>query len=87
MMKMIMMMHLQTHFWHCDIVIRYCDIPMPFVSQNNRDFPRVMSFVPELCQSSHNTSHKYELQFDLACDVGLKYSPRQLFRFKIKPPT
>jgi hypothetical protein len=51
--------HLQTHFWHCDIVIRYCDMPMPFVSQNIRDFPRVMSFVPELCQSSHNTSHKY----------------------------
>ena len=53
------LLHLQTHFWHCDIVIRYCDIPMPFVSQNIRDFPRVMSFVPELCQSSHNTSHNY----------------------------
>jgi hypothetical protein len=25
----------------------------------------------------------YELQLDLACDVGLKISPRQLFRFKI----
>jgi hypothetical protein len=25
----------------------------------------------------------YELGFDLACDVGLKFSPRQLFRFKI----
>jgi hypothetical protein len=29
----------------------------------------------------------YELQFDLARDVGLDYAPRQLFRFKIKPPT
>jgi hypothetical protein len=29
----------------------------------------------------------YELQFDLARDVGLDYAPRQLFRFKIKPPS
>jgi hypothetical protein len=42
-------------------------------------------------RAMHNTVPgtytEYELQFDLACDVGLKYSPRQLFRFKIKPPT
>jgi hypothetical protein len=27
----------------------------------------------------------YELGFDLACDVGLKFSPRQLFRFPSMP--
>jgi hypothetical protein len=29
----------------------------------------------------------YELQLDLACDAGFDYAPRQLFAFKINPPT
>ena len=45
----------------------------------------------KLCNSTRDvvilsicdTGNGYELQFDLACDVGLKFSPRQLFRFKI----
>jgi hypothetical protein len=30
---------------------------------------------------------QYELQFDLARDIGLDYAPRQLFSSKLKPPT
>jgi hypothetical protein len=30
---------------------------------------------------------KYELQFDLARDVGLDYAPRQLLSSKLKPPS
>jgi hypothetical protein len=30
---------------------------------------------------------QYELQFDLACDVGLDYATRQLFRCRINNPT
>ncbi len=36
--------HLQTHFCHCDIVLRYCDMAMPF-------FPRIFEIFPELCHS------------------------------------
>jgi hypothetical protein len=51
--------HLQTHFWHRNMLLRYCDIAMSLFSQNVLAFPRAMSFVPELCLSSQNTSHTY----------------------------
>jgi hypothetical protein len=53
--------HLRTYVWHCNMLLRYCDIAMPFLTQNFRDFPRAMSFVPELCPRSHNTSNTYVL--------------------------
>jgi hypothetical protein len=52
-------LHLQTNFWHSDMLLRYCDIAMPYLYQNFQDFPRAMSFVPELCPRSQNTSHTY----------------------------
>jgi hypothetical protein len=51
--------HLQTHFWHCNMLLRYCDIARPFLSQNFQDFPRAMSVVPEVCTRSQNISHTY----------------------------
>jgi hypothetical protein len=51
--------HLQTSFWHCNMLLRNCDIDMTFLSQNFRVFPRAMSLVPEVCPISQNTSHTY----------------------------
>jgi hypothetical protein len=51
--------HLQTSFWHCNMLLRNYDIDMTFVSQNFRVFPRAMSLVPEVCPISQNTSHTY----------------------------
>ena len=65
--------HLQTHFWHCDIVLRYSDISMSFLSQNIRDFHRVMLFDPELCQTSHNTSHNYVSKSTVYCKLATNY--------------
>jgi hypothetical protein len=38
-------------FWHCNMLLRYCDIARPFLSQNFRDFP-------ELCQLCARTMYK-----------------------------
>jgi hypothetical protein len=53
------LLHLHTSFWHCNMLLRYCDIVMTFLSQNFRVFPRAMSLVPEVCPISQNTSHTY----------------------------
>jgi hypothetical protein len=43
----------RPNYGTADIVLRYRDIAMSFLSQNFRDFSRIMSFVPEPCQRFH----------------------------------
>jgi hypothetical protein len=39
--------HLQTSFWHCNMLLRYCDIVMTF-------YPRIFECFPELCHLCKN---------------------------------
>ena len=70
--------HLQTQFWHCNMLIGNCDINMSFLSQNFRVFARAMSFVPELCSSSQNTSHTYVSTCHINVLTSINYGKSQL---------
>jgi hypothetical protein len=39
--------HLQTYFWHCNMLLRNCDIDMSF-------YPRIFECFPELCHLCQN---------------------------------
>ena len=72
------LLHLQTSFWHCNMLLRNYDIDMTFFSQNFRVFPRAMSLVPEPCSSSQNTSHTYVSTFHIYVLTSTTYGKHQL---------